>query len=56
MSFSKRLSTNEDYLISLVKELKKTYKYVSVLGCDHQTADYFANKNVASSSNAIDND
>lgn len=40
MSFSKKLLANEAYLVSLVKELKKTYKYVSVLGCDHQTIDY----------------
>ena len=56
MSFSKKLLANEAYLVSLVKELKKTYKYVSVLGCDHQTIDYFANKNTASSSSSLDND
>ena len=33
MSFSKRLSTNEDYLISLVKELKKTYELYIVSNC-----------------------
>lgn len=56
MSFSKKLLANEAYLVSLVKELKKKYKYVSVLGCDHQTIDYFANKNTASSSSSLDND
>ena len=30
MSFSKRLNANEDYLVSLVKELKKTYKYLYI--------------------------
>ena len=48
MSYSKFLENNKENCIALVKELKKTYKYVSVLGADVSGIRISANKNSTS--------
>ncbi len=45
MSFSQFLTDNKENCIALVKELKKTFKYVSVLGADVKGIRISANKN-----------
>ena len=56
MSFSKFLDSRRGDCVALVRELKKRYAYVSVLGCDVKATDVRVNKKTSAISDSTDAD